>query len=72
VAAAPDSRHAVSAADDKTLRIWDLESGQLVRALKGVTARILQVANDAEGLRLVSTPGDNTINVWNVKTVKGT
>ena len=31
----PDGRRAVSASEDYTLRVWDLESGQSVRTLEG-------------------------------------
>ena len=33
----PDGRRAVSASDDQTLRLWDLESGQTLRTLEGHT-----------------------------------
>jgi len=35
VALAADRRHAVSASDDKTLRLWDLTSGKEVRTISG-------------------------------------
>jgi len=35
VAVTPDGRLAVSASKDKTLKVWDLDTGQVVRTLKG-------------------------------------
>ena len=37
VAITPDGRRAVSASDDHTLRVWDLQSGQSLRTLEGHT-----------------------------------
>jgi len=38
-AVTPDSRRAVSASRDQTLKVWDLESGRLFATLEGHTAR---------------------------------
>jgi WD40 repeat protein len=35
VAVTPDGRRAVSASDDRTLRLWDLESGQEIATFTG-------------------------------------
>ena len=31
----PDGRRVVSASDDKTLKVWDIETGKCVATLKG-------------------------------------
>jgi WD40 repeat protein len=38
VAVTPDGRRAVSASDDRTLRVWDLESGKEIAAFTGEDA----------------------------------
>ena len=35
VAVTPDGQRAVSASKDKTLKVWDLESGRELRTLEG-------------------------------------
>ena len=35
VSVTPDGRRAVSGSSDKTLRVWDLESGACLRTLEG-------------------------------------
>ena len=35
VAVTPDGRRAISASDDQTLRVWDLDTGKTVRTLQG-------------------------------------
>ena len=38
VALTPDGKRAVSAAGDKTLKVWDLERGEVLRTLEGHSA----------------------------------
>ena len=57
VAITPDGRRAVSASDDNTLRIWDLESGQTIRTLEGHSGRVSGVAITPDGRRAISASG---------------
>jgi len=52
VAVTPDGRLAVSAASDKTLRVWDLESGQTLRSLQGHTDSVFAVSVTPDEQRL--------------------
>ena len=39
VAVTPDGRYAISASNDKTLKVWDWATGELVRTLEGHTGQ---------------------------------
>ena len=54
MAVTPDGRRAVSASEDRTLRLWDLESGQTLRTLEGHTDWVNAVAVTPDGRRAVS------------------
>ena len=41
VAVTPDGTRAVSASDDKTLRVWDLATGKSLASLEGHTDTVL-------------------------------
>jgi WD40 repeat protein len=67
VAITPDGRRAVSASWDKTLRVWDLESGQSLRKLEGHSFGVNGVAITPDGRRAVSASGDKTLRVWDLE-----
>ena len=67
VAVAPDGRRAVSAAWNKELRLWDLETGQTLRTLQGHTDRVNAVAVTPDGRRAVSASDDRTLRLWDLE-----
>ena len=65
MAALPDGR-ALSASDDKTLRLWDLASGQCLRVLKGHSVcSVKHVAVLPYG-RALSASSDYTLRFWDL------
>ena len=63
-AIAPDGRTLVSGADDKTLKVWDLGSGECKRTLQGHSEPVSSCAIAPDGLMLVSGSLDKTLKVW--------
>jgi WD40 repeat protein len=51
VALNADDRRAVSGSGDKTVRVWDLESGRCLATLKGHTENVLSAALSGDGHR---------------------
>jgi WD40 repeat protein len=66
VAISGDGRLAVSASDDQTLKVWDLENGHELRALKGHATEVNTVAIVPNGQLAVSGSFDGMIKVWNL------
>ncbi len=62
-----DERHVVSGALDGTLKLWNVESGEIVRTLVGHTNSVMTVAA-VEGQLAVSGSDDGTLRLWDLKT----
>ena len=67
VALTPDGRCVVSGSWDKTLRVWDLESGQTLRTLEGHARGVTAVALSPDGRHVISGSNDRTLRVWDLK-----
>jgi WD40 repeat protein len=67
VAVMPDGRCAVSASNDRTLRLWDLKSGQCLRTLEDHTGSVFTVAIMPDGRRALSSSSDNTLRFWDLE-----
>jgi len=58
----PDGKRALTGAEDKTVRLWDLDTGRCLRVLAGHTSRVFCVAWSADGRRAFS--GDSRGGIW--------
>jgi WD40 repeat protein len=63
-----DGRHIVSASDDRTLRLWDAQTGADLAILAGHTKKVLACAFSPDGRRIVSASDDGTLRLWDART----
>ena len=78
VAFSPDGKRLVSSSFERTLKLWDLASGQALQTFKGHPGAVHNVAfnHDGKGLTIASIDGkiihfENTANGQAIKSLKG-
>jgi WD40 repeat protein/tRNA A-37 threonylcarbamoyl transferase component Bud32 len=64
----PDGRRLATASSDRTVRVWDLQTGQEALALQGHTGAVHGVCFSPDGRRLASASEDQTVKVWDAQT----
>jgi WD40 repeat protein len=80
LAFSPDGQTLAGGSDDKTIKIWQLSTGEILRTLKtqssglnsakGHSAEVNAVAFSPDGQTLASASHDKTIKIWQLSTGK--
>ena len=64
----PDGSHVVSGSKDRTVRIWNVVTGESEAKLKGHSGWVNSVVFSPDGSHVVSGSDDGTMHFWNVAT----
>ena len=67
VAMSPDGQTIVSGSGDNTIKVWNLDTGELLHTLEGHSDSVNSVAISPNGRTIVSGSEDETVKVWQVQ-----
>ena len=70
VSFSPDGKTLASGSIDKTIKLWDVETGKQITTLLGHDDFVLSVSFSPDGKTLTSGSVDKTIKLWDVETQK--
>jgi WD40 repeat protein len=63
---AADGRRVITASDDHTARIWDVDNGQLLEQLVGHRGPVTDLAVSPDGRYLATASADGTARIWQI------
>lgn len=66
----PDGETVASGSEDKTLKVWHLETGELIQSVISESQGVKFAVISPEGKMLASGTGDNSIQIWQLPTEK--
>jgi WD40 repeat protein len=67
IAFSPDGKILATGAADRTTKLWNFPSAELLRTLMGHTGTVYSIAFTGAGSELATAGGDNCVSCWNLK-----
>jgi tetratricopeptide (TPR) repeat protein len=67
VAFSPDGARLISGANDNTVKLWDVESGEEALTLRGHQGRVRGVAFSRDGQSVAAASEDGNVRIWSSK-----
>jgi TIR domain/WD domain, G-beta repeat len=64
----PDGRRVVTSSDDKTARIWDIDTERTLVVLRGHDAKVTYAVFSPDGRRVATVSDDKTARIWDPET----
>lgn len=64
----PDGQRLASGSGDRTLKIWNLETGELLQTIAAHTGWLREIAGSPDGRLLASGSNDRTVKLWQWET----
>ena len=62
----PDGKYIATGNSDKTVKIWDVNGGTVIRTLEGHRNSVNSLSFSADGRFIVSGSRDKTVRIWNI------
>ena len=67
LALSSNSKYVVSASKDKTIKVWDVDTRELLRTLLGHKDRVNNISLTPDDSRILSASDDGTVKIWDLK-----
>jgi WD40 repeat protein len=62
----PDGRKALSTSQDRSICLWDVQTGQQLQLFLGHTEGVISAAFSQDGRRILSGGRDKTLRLWSM------
>ena len=61
------SRHIISGSNDRTIRVWNIETGETIATLEGHRSEVTAVSLSPDNTQIVTGSWDDTVRIWNIR-----